>query len=119
MICIATFAFLLLSIYVLYAYYLKPRAELKRYKAILHRLGYKVFEQEFSFFGISFVDIWTKGIKDHKDALYLESTVYPHVDVIIGNILNDVFIYFSHPDLTKEFLSSSAIYKYHKYTKLV
>lgn len=61
---------------------------------------------------------WEKGIESHKDALYTESTVYPHVDLVIGNIIEKVFIYFAHPDLIKEFVSGNVIHKYHKYSKL-
>ena len=53
-----------------------------------------------------------------KDALYTESTVYPHIDLVIGNIIEKVFIYFAHPDLIKEFVSGNVIHKYHKYSKL-
>lgn len=112
-------AFLLLCLYVLYAYYVKPKAEIKRYKAIFKDLGYSVYEQQFAFFGLSFFNDWQKGIKNHKDALYTESTVYPHVDVSIGNILGKVVIYLSNPDLIKEFLSGNMVYKYPKYSKLI
>lgn len=109
----------LLCLYVFYTYYLKPKAEIKRYKSIFKDLGYSVYEMEFSFFGISFVNDWLTGIKKHKDALHIESTVYPHIDVSIGNILDKVIICFSHPDLIKEFLSASMVYKYPKYQKLI
>lgn len=110
---------LLLLLYVLYAYYLKPKAEIKRYKTIFKDLGYTVYEMEFAFFGISFLNDWLKGIKNHKDALHIESTVYPHIDVSIGNILDKVIICFAHPDLIKEFLSAGMVYKYPKYQKLI
>jgi hypothetical protein len=42
--------------YVFYRFYYKPRAEIKKYKHILQKLGYKVYEQEFAFFGISFMN---------------------------------------------------------------
>lgn len=62
---------LLLSLYIFYTYYLKPKAEIKRYKTIFKDLGYSVYEMEFSFFGISFVNDWLTGIKKHKDALHI------------------------------------------------
>lgn len=111
-------ASLLLCSYIFYAYYLQPKAEIKRYTAIFKNLGYSVYEQKFCFFGVSFVNDWVKGIENHKDALYTESTVYPHVDLVIGNIIEKIFIYFAHPDLIKEFVSGNVIHKYHKYSKL-
>lgn len=81
---------MLVFLYVFFTYSLKPKAEIKRYKAIFQRLGYKVYEQQFVFLGSSFTIDWEKGIKLHKDALYTESTVYPHIDLIIGNILDKV-----------------------------
>ena len=72
-------------LYVFYFYYLKPRAEIKRYTKIFRALGYKVYEQEFSFLNISIINYCEKGLRDHRDVLYIKRTVYPEVDISIGN----------------------------------
>jgi hypothetical protein len=56
MIYFFTFIAFLICMYVFYRFYYKPRAEIKKYKHILQKLGYKVYEQEFAFFGISFMN---------------------------------------------------------------
>lgn len=65
-----TLSILLLSLYVFYRYYVRPKQEIKRYKAIFEQLGYKVFEQDFAFLGLSMVNYWKRATKLHKDAFY-------------------------------------------------
>lgn len=54
-------ALLLASLYFFYRYYFKPRAEIKRYVKIFKSLGYSVYEQQFSFFGVSVGIDWDNG----------------------------------------------------------
>lgn len=70
------FAYILLIIllavlYFFYRYYFKPKAEIKRYVKVFQSLGYSVYQQKFSFFGVSFGNIWSNSEKLHKDALYI------------------------------------------------
>lgn len=74
---------------------------MRRYRDIFHKLGYKVYEQPFSFMGFSFLADMEKGLKANKDALYIEKTVYSQIDVSIGNILDKVVIILVNADLTR------------------
>ncbi len=68
---------LLIGLYYLTRYYLKPRAEIKRYKNLLQKLGYKIYEQQFAFMSFSFITDNEKGIRANQDVLHIEKTVYP------------------------------------------
>jgi hypothetical protein len=57
---------------------------------------------------------WERGIKYHKDAQYYEAKIFSEIDICIGNILDQVMIYFVNPELIKEFLSANTIGNYHK-----
>jgi hypothetical protein len=98
-----------------YKYYFKPKAEKQRYVKLLKSLGYSVYENPFSFFGVSMIDQFKKGEKLHKDSMYNERTIYPHFDVVLGNILDKVQVILVNPDLLKEFYSGTTPYKYPKY----
>lgn len=68
-------AYILLTVflavlYFFYRYYFKPKAEIKRYVQIFKSLGYSVYEQKFSFFGVSVGIDWNNGENVHKDAMY-------------------------------------------------
>ena len=63
-------ALLLAVLYFFYRYYFQPKAEIKRYVKLFKSLGYSVYEQQFSFFGVSVGTDWDNGEKIHKDALY-------------------------------------------------
>lgn len=115
----ATLAILLVVLYIFYRYYYQPKREIQRYKSIFEKLGYKVYVQEFSFFGLSNVDTWSKGTKLHKDAFYYERMIYPFYDISIGNIMDKVLVTIIHPDLAQEFLIGSIIFKYPKYEVLI
>lgn len=65
-----TLLILLLSLYVFYRYYYRPMQEIKRYKTIFEQLGYKVFQQDFAFLGLSMMNYWARATKLHKDAYY-------------------------------------------------
>lgn len=60
MIQIITLLILLLVLFVFYRYYLRPKQEIKRYKAIFEKLGYKVLVHDFAFLGLSNVNSWSK-----------------------------------------------------------
>jgi hypothetical protein len=75
-----------LVLFVAYKYCFKPKAEKQRYAKLLKSLGYTVYENPFSFFGVSMIDQFQKGEKLHKESMYNERTIYPHVDVVLGNI---------------------------------
>jgi hypothetical protein len=113
MIHILTIVFILFII-VGYKFYFKPKAEKQRYVKLLKSLGYTVYEQPFSFLGISMIDEFIKGEKLHKDGMYYDRTIYPHFDVVLANIFDKVQIILVHPDLIKEFYSGTKPYKYLK-----
>lgn len=66
----ATLSILLVIMYIFYRYYYQPKQEIQRYKSTFEKLGYKVYVQDFSFFGLSNVNTWNRGTKLHKDAFY-------------------------------------------------
>ena len=107
-------AIFLVVAFVFYRFYYVPKAEIKRYKTILQNLGYKVYEQPFSFLGISFIEDYDRGKRDHKDAEYFERTVYSQVDVSVGHVFNTPMIYLVNPDLIKEFSTAQAVSIYQK-----
>ena len=44
--------------------------------------------------------------------MYFDQTIYPHVDVVLGNIFDKVQIILVNPDLIKEFYSGTKPYIY-------
>lgn len=111
--------FAIVSLYFFLQYYYKPKAEILRYKAIFHKLGYKVYLQPFAFMGFSFSLDMERGMKKNKDALYIEKTVYSQIDVSIGNIIDKPVIIVVNPDLTKEFFSTNSNNSYVKYETMI
>lgn len=63
MLIIAIAVLVLLFTYVAYRYYFRPKWELERYSKMLTELGYKVYVQKFTPFGISFMKDYEKGLK--------------------------------------------------------
>lgn len=91
----------ILAVGVTYKYYLKPKAEIKRYADTLRGLGYRVYVYPFSFMGLSFAEAEAEGVRLHKDAQYLEKTVFLDIDVAICNCMEKPLIFFVNPDLMK------------------
>ncbi len=71
MIYLASLGIIILSIFVAYKYYFKPKAEIKRYVTLFKSLGYSVYEYPFSFMGLAFTEAEDKGVKLHRDSQYL------------------------------------------------
>jgi hypothetical protein len=113
------YGILVLVSFILYRFYYKPKSEIAKQIAIYKSLGYSVYEMPFAFMGLSFMNMWEKGVSLHKDALYFERTVFPQVDIVIGNVLDKVGIFLVKPELIKEFLSVKTIEKYPKYQGLI
>ncbi len=105
--------------FILYRFYYKPKSEIAKHIVIYKSLGYSVYEVPFAFMGLSFMNMWQKGISQHKDALYFEKTVFPQVDIVIGNVLDKIAIFLIKPDLIKEFLSVKTIERYPKYQGII
>ena len=48
--------FIFLAATIVYKYYFKPKALIKRYSTLFKSLGYTVYEYPFSFMGLAFKD---------------------------------------------------------------
>lgn len=88
---------ILSAIYVFNRYYLKPKKEIQNYIKTFRSLGYVVYELPFVFFGASYSPMFEKGLKEHKDTLYIPRTVYPDIDIAVGNILDKSLIALANP----------------------
>lgn len=119
MLAIILLTILLAVAYFFYRYYFKPKADIKRYVKIFQSLGYSVYQQKFSFLGVSFGNIWSSSEKLYRDALYIEKNVYSQVDISIGNILDRVQVVLINPNLTQSFLSPAAVWKYPKFDVMI
>ena len=67
----------LVSLYIYYRFSYAPKTEINRYKAILQQLEYRVYEQPFTFLGLSIMTDFARGKLLYKDVQYFQKTVYP------------------------------------------
>ena len=62
--------FVMLLIYLVYKFYIKPQLELRRYSKMLKSLGYKVHVYPFKLLSLSFIDDERLMTEKHNDAKY-------------------------------------------------
>ena len=70
MLAIITLSFLLVVLYLIFAFYWKPKAQLRRMTKQLTELGYNVYAYPFNFWPPPFIMAEQKGIKEHNDSKY-------------------------------------------------
>ncbi len=79
---------------------------MKWYARQCEKLGYKYYVYPFKLFDAPFYSIWAKNYKEHKDALKDLKDLAGY-DVIIHNVLSDVFVDFGEPSIIKEMLQNA------------
>ena len=70
--------------------------------------GYRVLASPYNPISLSVLDYYDFSGK-HGDSFNLIKQRYPHHDVAVFNIFNDIFIELIHPDLQQEFLSTEKL----------
>ena len=75
--------------------------------------GYRVLASPFNPVSLSVLDYYDFSGKD-GDSFKLIKQHYPHHDVAVFNIFNDIFLELIHPDLQQEFLSAEKLPFYAK-----
>ena len=106
--------FIILAVYVFYAFYYSPKKTLQWYKDTLEGLGYKVKMHPFKFFGVGFLSDLLGSIEKHGDALYTYKMEFPQYDILLFNTLGTPVVEIFNPELMKSFFQPDNIYVHHK-----
>ena len=85
----------------------------RSYVRSFKRRGYRVLEVPFNPFSISTFKYYEFEGRT-GDAYGLTKAHYPRYDVVVGNLLTNIFVDLIHPDLNREYLSGENIGFYEK-----
>ena len=102
-----------LCLWLFFKCYWQPWKLHQSYVRHFRNQGYRVLEVPFNPLSISTFKYYEFEGKT-GDAYGLTKAHYPHHDVVVGNLLTNIFVDLIHPDLNREYLSAEKIGFYEK-----
>ena len=106
--------FIILAVYVFYAFYYSPKKTLRWYKDTLEELGYKVKMHPFKFLGAGFLSNFVTSTEKHGDAFYSYKMEFQQYDCLLYNTVGTPVVQIFNAELMKGFFQPDNIYIHHK-----
>lgn len=96
---------LFLAVLLVLKCYIQPKRQYNKYLSILQGLGYKVHAIPFKAFAIPFVGIEKESLEKYNDSCHISKNIAGSSDVILTNSANTTMLFFTSPDLIREYFN--------------
>ena len=109
---------LIVTLYLIYHYGVKPYRQFHWYADTFEKMGYKVYRVKWNPLGGAIVKRSHDDLKNHGDVNHFWKNEAVGYDIIMSNVVNQPLIYLMNPDLLREFFTADKVYIYKKHEKI-